>query len=59
MDYIFTFSFGIEALFKIIALGFVLEKGTYLRQPENIMDLFIVITSIADNVLMSEYKGNG
>ena len=40
--------FFIEALIKIIALGFVLHKGAYLRDTWNIIDFFIVITSIIE-----------
>lgn len=32
-------------LLKIMGLGFVWEKGTYLRDPWNILDFVIVITS--------------
>ena len=30
-DYIFTFLFTVEALFKASALGFVIDQGAYLR----------------------------
>jgi len=30
-DYFFTIFFTIEAMTKAISLGFVLEKGSYLR----------------------------
>ncbi len=36
--------FCIEALFKIVALGFVLHKGAYLRSMWNIMDFIVVVT---------------
>ena len=36
--------FCIEALFKVVALGFVLHKGSYLRNIWNIMDFVVVVT---------------
>ncbi|KAJ3619599.1 hypothetical protein MTP99_005267 [Tenebrio molitor] len=36
--------FCVEASLKILALGFVLHKGSYLRNIWNIMDFFVVLT---------------
>jgi len=36
--------FCIEALFKVVALGFVLHTGAYLRNIWNIMDFVVVVT---------------
>lgn len=36
--------FCVEALLKIVALGFVLHKGAYLRNIWNIMDFVVVVT---------------
>jgi len=36
--------FCIEALFKVVALGFCLHKGSYLRNIWNIMDFVVVVT---------------
>ncbi|XP_046610491.1 voltage-dependent calcium channel type A subunit alpha-1 isoform X1 [Neodiprion virginianus] len=36
--------FCVEASLKILALGFVLHRGSYLRNVWNIMDFFVVIT---------------
>ncbi|XP_071097067.1 voltage-dependent calcium channel type A subunit alpha-1-like isoform X10 [Haliotis cracherodii] len=36
--------FCVEALLKIVALGFVLHKGSYLRNIWNIMDFIVVVT---------------
>jgi len=36
--------FCVEALFKIVALGFVLHKGSYLRNVWNMMDFVVVVT---------------
>ena len=39
----FLVIFTIEALFKIVALGFVLEINTYLRDAWNVLDFIVVI----------------
>lgn len=36
--------FCVEAMFKIVALGFVLHKGSYLRNVWNMMDFVVVVT---------------
>ncbi|XP_057660012.1 voltage-dependent calcium channel type A subunit alpha-1 isoform X46 [Diorhabda carinulata] len=36
--------FCVEASLKILALGFVLHRGSYLRNVWNIMDFFVVLT---------------
>jgi len=36
--------FCVEALFKVVALGFVLHKGSYLRNVWNMMDFVVVVT---------------
>ncbi|KAL4219095.1 hypothetical protein ACF0H5_021678 [Mactra antiquata] len=36
--------FCIEALLKIVALGFILHRGSYLRTVWNIMDFVVVVT---------------
>ena len=47
-DYIFSLFFTLESIVKIISLGLIWEKGSYLRNYWNIMDFFIVISSIID-----------
>lgn len=47
-DYTFTALFTLEALIKVIALGFIFEKGSYLRESWNILDFFIVVTTLLD-----------
>jgi len=44
--------FCIEALFKVVALGFVLHKGSYLRNIWNIMDFVVVVTGSAEIQLL-------
>ncbi|CAN8020399.1 unnamed protein product [Ixodes persulcatus] len=36
--------FCVEALLKIVALGFILHRGAYLRNIWNIMDFVVVVT---------------
>ena len=42
----FSVLFTIEAIIKIIALGFIFGKKTYLRDAWNVIDFFIVVTAI-------------
>lgn len=44
------FLFGVEALLKISAHGFIVGKNTYLRLLWNLMDFIIVCT-----IFMGEY----
>ncbi|XP_039288587.1 voltage-dependent calcium channel type A subunit alpha-1 isoform X2 [Nilaparvata lugens] len=43
---VFLGIFCVEALLKILALGFVLHSGSYLRNVWNIMDFVVVVTGI-------------
>jgi hypothetical protein len=52
-DYFFSALFTLEALFKIFTLGFVLDKGSYLRETWNILDFFIVVSSLLDLSIQS------
>jgi hypothetical protein len=45
--------FIFEAIAKIIVLGFVIGKGTYLRDPWNILDFSIVLVSVLNWTLDS------
>jgi hypothetical protein len=38
----FLVVFTIEALLKILAYGFVLDRNTYIRDPWNILDFIVV-----------------
>uniref|UniRef100_T1IJS6 EF-hand domain-containing protein n=1 Tax=Strigamia maritima TaxID=126957 RepID=T1IJS6_STRMM len=38
--------FCVEASLKILALGFVLHRGTYLRNIWNVMDFIVVVTGL-------------
>ncbi|CAD8151145.1 unnamed protein product [Paramecium pentaurelia] len=46
LEYLFTAIFIIEFLLKIIAMGFLLDKQTYLRDGWNFIDFIVVITGI-------------
>jgi len=43
LEYVFVVIFTGEAIVKIIAYGFVLHPGAYLRNGWNIMDFVIVV----------------
>lgn len=45
MDTIFLILYSVEAGFKIIALGFIFNKGAYLRDSWNILDFTIITTA--------------
>ena len=50
-DFIFNYLFIVECVLKIIALGFIMDEGSYLRDSWNKLDFFIVTTSIVDMLL--------
>ena len=49
---LFQYLYTVEMFFKIVSLGFVLGKGTYLRDPWNILDFTIVSSGYID-ILMA------
>ena len=58
VDSIFTFIFLLEAIIKIIALGFYLENNfenpearPYIRSAWNILDFLVVIASMIDFIV--------
>jgi hypothetical protein len=53
INYVINFVFIFEMVIKIIALGLVMDSGSYLRESWNIMDFFIVLFSILDMSLSS------
>jgi hypothetical protein len=59
-DGIFNTIFLIEACIKLIALGFILEEGTYLRDNWNKIDAIIVICSFIEfhNLFQKYVMGN-
>ncbi|CAM9436934.1 unnamed protein product [Chrysoparadoxa australica] len=57
LDIIFTYTFLLEAVLKIISLGFLLHKGAYLREPWNQLDFFIVCVSVISVAGLSDGGG--
>jgi hypothetical protein len=39
----FTVVFAIECIMKILAMGFVTDHGSYLRDPWNVLDFIVVM----------------
>lgn len=48
LDNMFTLLFLLEMVFKLIALGVVMDEGSYLRDNWNRLDFFIVNASIVE-----------
>jgi hypothetical protein len=42
---VFTILYSIEMIIKIMGLGFIMDKGSYLRDSWNILDFMIVVSS--------------
>ena len=53
LDFVFNYLFILEFVLKVIALGFAMDEGSYLRDSWNRLDFFIVSTSIVDMLLSS------
>ena len=51
LDLAFNYSFILECILKVIALGFAMDDGSYLRDSWNGLDFFIVVTSVIDMAL--------
>jgi voltage-dependent calcium channel L type alpha-1D len=45
-DNIFTIYYIAEAVFKILAFGFIVHKRSYLRDPWNVIDFIVVVIGI-------------
>ncbi|PFX33508.1 Voltage-dependent calcium channel type A subunit alpha-1 [Stylophora pistillata] len=56
-DYGITGIFALEVLVKMIDLGVILHKGSYLRSGWNIIDAFVVACNIA--ALLLDIRGSG
>ena len=46
-EFIFLIAFTLEAVIKIMAVGFVFAENTYLRNPWNQLDFTVVVTGLA------------
>jgi hypothetical protein len=49
-DPVFTIMFTIECVVKVVALGFVNHRRSYLRDPWNWVDFLVVSTSLLEYV---------
>ena len=45
-EYMFTVIFTLEFLLKVVGMGLIFEKGTYLRNAWNIIDFIVVLSAI-------------
>jgi len=48
IGFVFTIIFTLEALIKIIAMGFILHPQAYLRDGWNVIDFFVVTTGLLE-----------
>ena len=54
----FVVAFGIECMSKIIGMGFIVDKGSYLRDPWNWLDFMVVISSLLTEIpAMKSFSG--
>ncbi|XP_031641038.1 voltage-dependent calcium channel type D subunit alpha-1-like isoform X3 [Contarinia nasturtii] len=53
VEMIFMFIFTSECVMKIIAFGFVMHPGSYLRNGWNLLDFFIVVIGMLSTVIQS------
>uniref|UniRef100_W8B5H6 Voltage-dependent L-type calcium channel subunit alpha n=2 Tax=Ceratitis capitata TaxID=7213 RepID=W8B5H6_CERCA len=56
IEYVFLVIFTAECVMKIIAYGFLLHSGSYLRNGWNILDFFIVVIGMISTVLSNLMK---
>ncbi|XP_067122781.1 muscle calcium channel subunit alpha-1-like isoform X2 [Centruroides vittatus] len=56
IEYVFLVIFTIECIMKIIAYGFMLHSGAYLRNGWNFLDFIIVIIGIISTALSTFMK---
>jgi hypothetical protein len=50
-DSIFQYLYTVEAVFKIVSLGFILNEGAYLRDAWNILDFTIIASGYLGMIL--------
>ncbi|XP_037051066.1 muscle calcium channel subunit alpha-1 isoform X2 [Bradysia coprophila] len=53
VEYVFLVIFTTECVMKIIALGFMMHPGSYLRNGWNLLDFFIVVIGMISLILQS------
>lgn len=52
IDIVFNVLFLVECILKVVAFGFIMDGGSYLRETWNILDFWIVVASSIDMVLV-------
>jgi hypothetical protein len=60
IENLYNGAYTIEMVLKIVGLGFIFNKGAYLRDPWNMLDFFIVMSSyvtIAQDVIAIQQNG--
>lgn len=53
-DATFTILFTFEMLIKIISMGYFMDEGSYMRESWNLLDFFIVMSSLFDLLQLAE-----
>jgi hypothetical protein len=48
LDTAFTIAFALEMIIRSVSMGFVMDKGSYLRDGWNKLDFFIVVFSVIE-----------
>ncbi|KAL0859668.1 hypothetical protein ABMA27_010787 [Loxostege sticticalis] len=56
IEYVFLVIFTGECVMKIIAYGFIMHQGSYLRNGWNLLDFTIVVIGMVSTVLSSIFK---
>ncbi|GFS83443.1 voltage-dependent calcium channel type D subunit alpha-1 [Nephila pilipes] len=56
VEYIFLVIFTLECVMKIIAYGFILHPGAYLRNTWNLLDFVIVVIGVVSTALSNLMK---
>ena len=49
-NYIFSKIFTVEAIIKIMAMGFCMHKNSYMRDPWNWLDFTVVLTAVVEDL---------
>jgi hypothetical protein len=57
LEIIFTVIFALEVIIKVIAFGFVIPPGSYLRESWNVIDFVVVLSSVL-NITVSAAVGS-
>ena len=54
---IFTWLFFAESIIKIVALGFVVMKNSYMRDAWNVVDFIIVVSGVIEFIAVRQNSG--